>query len=217
MKPVNTGQQADVQRVQEADSTQLNQAVSNPPAKAKSPDLRSIKKLDISPNLVKAYLINLTKTSLLVGALAGSFYLVQFLAGENPLTSILDEVGVPMIWVTRAALVAVGILLVLTIFDTLTLTSYELVFEGDSLKYSYGNFVKVTKETDIANTIRVNYKEYDPFKLGEIIVGFTDTEQPTLRVEYVDNVKYKCELVNKLISLKRAEQVQEIEEKGVLE
>ncbi|MFH1668524.1 MAG: hypothetical protein ABIA62_01205, partial [Candidatus Woesearchaeota archaeon] len=179
--------------------------------------LEDMKRLDISPDLIKAYLINLAKTCLLIGALAGSMYLVKYIAGENPLASILDDIGVPFIWVTRAAMAAIGLMLVLTIFNTLTLTSYELVFEGDRLKYSYGNFIKVTKETDIVNTIRVNYNEYSPLKLGEIIVGFTDTDQPNLRVQYVDDVKYQCDLVNKLINLKRAQQVQKIEETGVVE
>ncbi len=178
--------------------------------------MEELDRLDISPNLVKAYLSDLTKTCLMICAISAGIYLGIYLAGEEVLTDMLARIGVPFVWLTWAAMVALGVLFVLTIFKTLQLTSYELLFEGKTLKYSYGNFVKVTKEADMTTTISVNYKEYSPFKLGELIVTFTDAGQPALRVQYVDDAKYQCDMVNKLINLRRAQQVQKIEETGVV-
>ncbi|MBU2560853.1 MAG: PH domain-containing protein [Nanoarchaeota archaeon] len=169
-------------------------------------DTQDIERLDISPSLIEAYLINIGKAILLIAALIGAFYFVQYLVGENPFISIFETLGLPWVWVTRIVVACIAVYLVLIIFSTLSLTSYELIFEGDTLTYSYGSFFKVTKSTPIANIVRVNFKEYNPLKLGDIVVEFTGTEVKELKVQYVSDAKRKCEWINKLISLKRSEQ-----------
>ncbi|MBN1544762.1 PH domain-containing protein [Candidatus Woesearchaeota archaeon] len=182
-------------------------------------DAQETERLDISPSLVQAYLLNVGKAILLVAALIGAFYFVQYIVGENPFISIFETLGLPLVWVMRIVVACIAAYLVLIIFSTLSLTSYELVFEGDSLTYSYGSFFKVTKSTPVANIVRVNFKEYHPLKIGDIVVGFTGTEEKTLTVQFVSDARQRCELINKIIMIRmeRLEQVGEIKmEKEVL-
>jgi hypothetical protein len=164
-----------------------------------------MEKLDIYPNLMAAYAINLGKALVFVAALVGAFYFVEYIVGTNPFIDILDTLGIPLVWANRAIIVAIGIYFALTFFDTLSLTSYELIFEGDTLSYSYGSFIKVMKSTKMSNMIRANFNEYKPLKLGEMTVELTGTEEKVLKVRFVGSVREKCGLVNKLIELKKYE------------
>ena len=180
-------------------------------------NLEDMKRLDVSSNLIVAYLINMGKALLLIAGLVGVFYLVQYLMGVNPFVDILDTVGIPLVWATRTAIACMGIFLFLIFLDTLSLTSYELVFEEDSLSYSYGSLFKRTKTTPTASIVRVNFKEYSPFKLGDILVEFTDTEERDLKIRYVSEAKQQCDLINKLMNFKKSQQTEEIITQGVIE
>jgi len=182
----------------------------------KEENLEEIQRLEISSDLVKAYLINMTKSLIFIAALVGVFYFVIYILGENPFVDAFNTLGIPLVWGKWAFIAFAALFLVSALLNTLSLTSYGLVFEADNLKYSYGGFFKATKSTPIANIIRVNFKEYKPLQLGDIVVDFTGTEEKTLRVQYVSNAKHQCELINKLMNLKKSEQVEEISEKGVL-
>jgi hypothetical protein len=63
--------------------------------------------------------------------------------------------------------------------------------------------------------VRVNFKPYSPARLGDIIVELTGTEEKTLTVPYVSKAEARCGLINKLISLKKSEQAEEINNGGV--
>ena len=168
--------------------------------------LEDVEKLEILPSLIKAYIINMGKTLLLVAALAGAVYLVQYIVGTNPFEEMFSALGIPMVWVMRSIMAIIAILLILTFFSTLSLTSYSLLFEAGSLKYSYGSFFKVTRSTPISNVIRVNFKEYFPFRIGDIVLELSGTEDRTLRIRYVSDVRHKAELINRLISLRNGVQ-----------
>ncbi|MBW2971932.1 hypothetical protein KY359_02750, partial [Candidatus Woesearchaeota archaeon] len=56
---------------------------------------QGVERLDISSSLVNAYVINVGKALLLIGALIGAFYLVIFIVGENPFAGILETIGIP--------------------------------------------------------------------------------------------------------------------------
>jgi hypothetical protein len=173
-------------------------------------------RLTISSGLVQAYAINLGKIFIFLAALAAAYFAVLHFMGTDPFTQVFEDAGLPIIWVSRGIIAGIAILLVLAIFDTLSLTSYSLVFQGDTLSYSYGSFIKVTKSTPISNIIRVNFREYAPLKIGDLIVELTGTEEKNIKVQYVTDVKSNCELVNKLVKLKESEEDEEIREKGVL-
>jgi hypothetical protein len=179
--------------------------------------LEEIERLEVSSSLMTAYLINMGKAIIFVAGLIGAFYLVLYITDTNPFIGMFETIGIPIVWATRVAIACIGIFLALAFFDTLALTSYRLVFEEDALSYSYGGFFKTTKSTPIANIVRVNFKEYKPLKLGDIIVEFTGTEEQILKVKYVSHAKEQCELVNKLISLKKSQKTEEIIEKGGVE
>lgn len=170
------------------------------------PPLDDIEKIEIAPDLIKAYIINMGKAIIFVAAIAGAVYLVQYLAGTNPFVDIFNTLGIPMVWVTRAIIAIIAIFFIITFFSTLSLTSYSLVFEADTLKYSYGSFFKVTRSTPISSVIQVNFKEYSPAKLGDIILELSGTEEKTLKVEYVPDAGYQAGLINRLIRFKTSEQ-----------
>ncbi|MFC1741052.1 hypothetical protein ACFL3V_00765 [Nanoarchaeota archaeon] len=178
-------------------------------------DTTDLERLDISSNLVAAYLINLAKACLLIAAMIGAFYLVQYILGENPFIDLFKTVDIPIVWAMRAVYGLIAAYLLVVIFSTLSLTSYELVFEGDTLKYSYGSIFKVENETKSANIIRTNYKEYSPFKLGEIEIEMTGTEKDKVVVKYVSEAKEQCGLINQLMTLKKSEEMDEVKGKGV--
>lgn len=178
-------------------------------------DISDLQRLVVSPNLMKAYLLNLLKAVIFIAGTIGAFYFIILIAGENPFIEIFETIGIPFLWVKWALTGFFALFFILIIFNTLSLTSYELIFEGDTLTYSYGSFFKVTKSTEIANTIRVNYKEYKPMKIGDIIVGFTDTDKKDIVVQYVDKVKEQCDIINKIIHFKQAQEAQEMLENGV--
>ncbi len=178
--------------------------------------LYGMKRLEVSSSLVKAYLINMGKSFAFIGSLMGSFYLTKYFLGSNPFEDVFSTIGIPMDWVVYAILGFFALLLVITIFNTIALTSYSLVFEGDALTYSYGSFFKITKSTEIVNIIRVNFVEYRPFRVGDVVVEFTDTEERTLKVQYVSDAKEQCDLISKLITLKKSQKTQEVLEKGVV-
>lgn len=180
------------------------------------PRLEQIQRLEISSSLVKAYMINMGKAFFFVVAMAASIYLIQYYAGADMFKDAFDTIGLPIVWLTRAVVAFIGIFFLITIFSVVSLTSYSLIFEGDNLTYTFGSFFKVTKSTPIANIVRVNYVEYYPWKLGDIIVELTGTEEKSLKVQYVSNSKFQCELVNKLINLKKADLVNEISARGVV-
>ena len=180
------------------------------------PKLEQIHRLEISSSLVKAYLINMGKAFFFVAAMAGSIYLFQYYAGADMFKDAFDTIGIPIVWLSRAVIAFIGIFFLITLFSVLSLTSFSLVFEGDNLTYSFGSFFKVTKSTPISNIIRVNYIEYYPWKMGDIVVEMTGTEEKNLQIQYVTNAKFQCELVNKLINLKKADLVNEITARGVV-
>lgn len=169
------------------------------------PPLEDIEKLEIRPDLVKAYILNMGKAVLLVAALAGAVYLVQYLAGTDPFADIFSTLGIPVVWAGRAVIAIIAVFFILTFFGTLSLTSYSLVFEGDKLKYSYGSFFKVTRSTPISSVVRVNFREYGPLSLGDLYLELSGTQDSTLKVQYVSDVGYHAGLIHKLIGLKMSE------------
>jgi len=179
-------------------------------------NLSQMEKLDVSPNLIYAYLMNMSKSIILVAAVIGVFYFLEYVAGSNPFLTVFEILTIPIEWVMRGVIVCIAVYFALTFFDTLSLTSYELIFEGDLLSYSYGNFLKKTESTKIANITNVNFKEYAPFKIGEINVELTGTEEKDIKVRYVKSAKGKADLINKLVALKKAELAEEIRERGVV-
>jgi hypothetical protein len=182
----------------------------------KDADLRSVERLEIYSDLIKAYFINMGKAVIFIVFLFALFFALEYFSGTNPFLDMFDTLGIPLLWVTRAIMISIGFFLVISLLNTTALTSNGLVFQGDTLTYSYGSFFKVTKSTPISNITRVNYKKYGPLKLGDIMVEITGTEEALIKVQYVSDVKYKCELINKLANLKKAENSEEVREKGVL-
>jgi len=182
----------------------------------KAADLRNVEKMEIFSDLMKAYLINMGKAVIFIAFIFGLFFALEYFSGTNPFLDMFDTLGVPMLWVTRAIIISIGFFLILSFFNTTALTSNGLVFQGDTLTYSYGSFFKVTKSTPISNITKVNYRKYAPLKLGDIMVEITGTEETLIKVQYVSDVKNKCELINKLANLKKAENSEEVREKGVL-
>lgn len=166
---------------------------------------QDMQRLVVRSNLVAAYMINMFKALLLVGGLIGAYFLVLHVLGENPFGGVLDIVNVPLVWVTRGIMFVLGIVFVAIIFNTLSLTSYELVFEGDSVRYSYGSVFKISRSTDITNIFRVNYQQYSMSRLGDIVVELTGTTDKKITVQYVGNVAGKAEIINKLVRFKKSE------------
>ena len=179
--------------------------------------MEDIEKLEIRSDLVKAYLINMTKSIIFVAALIGVFYFVIYILGENPFVDAFRTMNIPLVYGKYAFICFAAIFFMSALFNTLSLTSFGLIFEGDTLVFSYGSLFRVTKSTPISNIIRVNYRKYMLGKMGDLFVEFTGTQENRLRVQYVSDVEHKCDLVNKLISLKKSEQEEEIREKGVEE
>ena len=182
----------------------------------KQQDLRSMDRLDVSSDMLKAYLINMGKAIFFIVFIFALFYLLKYFAVINPFIDMFNEFGIPLAQVLYAIYGAIVIFILISMMDVHALTSNSLVFEGDNLTYSYGSIFKMTKSTPIANITKVNYNEYTPFKLGDVVVEFTGTEEASIKVQYVSNVKYKCELMNKLMNLKKAELAEEVREKGVV-
>ncbi len=165
----------------------------------------------VSPSLISAYLLNMGKAVFFIAALVGAFYLVQHLAGSNPFAEAFGFFGIPLLWGFRAFVVLSGLMLVLAFFSTLSLTSYELVFDGNNLAYSYGSFFKITRSTPVTNIIRVNFREYSPSSLGDITVELTGTEEKEIKVQFVSKAKEKCERINSLINQKKSAAVQQVD------
>jgi len=180
------------------------------------PKLGEIKRIVITSSLVKAYLLNMGKAFLLIGALGGVVYALPFIVGANPFVEVFETIGIPVIWLTRSTIALIAAFLVTIFFTTLGMSSYKLVFEGDTLTYSYGSFIKVTKSTSISNIIGVNFYEYSPLKVGDLMIEFTDTREGILTIPYINKAKYQCDLINKLMTFKRIEREDEIREKGVV-
>ena len=180
-------------------------------------NLSDIERLEIRSDLVKAYLINMTKSTIFVAALIGVFYFVIYILGENPFVDAFHTMNIPLVYGRYAFISFIALFFISALFNTLSLTSFGLIFEGDTLIFSYGSLFRVTKSTPITNIIRVNYRKYALGKMGDIFVEFTGTQENRLRVQYVSDVEHKCNLVNKLISFKKSEQAEEIREKGVEE
>jgi hypothetical protein len=174
-------------------------------------DLAEIEKIDISPSLMVAYLINIGKALIFMAVLAGAYSFVNYFAGTNLFLDTLNDIGIPLVWATRAAIIFFGAFLALAFFLTLSLTSYEFIFEGDTLTYSYGSFFKTTRSTPIANIIRVNFHKYLLSGLGDIELELTGTEEKLIKVQYVRNAQNQCDLINKLINLKKSDVVQNID------
>jgi hypothetical protein len=179
-------------------------------------DLKAIERIEISPSVISAYLLELSKAFLIIASVVGAYFLVIFLAGEDPFVGILETLGIPAMWAIRAFIALSCLLIVAVFFNALSLTSYSLFFEGDSITYSYGSFFKVTDTTKIANITSVNFKPHSPLKLGDIIVELSGTEVKSVTVQYVSNAKQQSELINKLIIFKKSQQVEEINENGVV-
>jgi hypothetical protein len=178
--------------------------------------LGNIETIRVSPSLINAYLIELSKALLIIGSVVGAYFLVRYLAGEDPFVGILDTLGIPVVWAIRALIALACLLLVAVFFSTLSLTSYSLFFEGDSLTYSYGSFFKATNTTKIANITSVNFKPHSVLKLGDVVVELSGTEVKSVTVQYVAKAKDVSELINKLVIFKKSQQVEEINQKGVV-
>jgi hypothetical protein len=116
-----------------------------------------------------------------------------------------------MVWLTRAAYVLIALFFLGAIFSTLSLTSYEVIFDGDTLNYSYGSFLKVSRSTPISNIMRVNFKEYSPLNIGELTLELTGTEDKSLKVQFVGDVKYTCEKINGLVNSKKSATLQQVD------
>ncbi|MBW2965298.1 hypothetical protein KY363_07615, partial [Candidatus Woesearchaeota archaeon] len=157
-------------------------------------NLQDIQRIVVRSNLVAAYMINMLKALLLVGGLIGAYFLVLRILGENPFEGVLDIVGIPFAWVTQGIMFVLGIVFVAIIFNTLSLTSFELVFEGDSVKYSYGSFFKISRSTDMTNVVRVNFQEYSMSRLGNLEVELTGSQDRKVIVQYVGKVSEKADM-----------------------
>jgi predicted PurR-regulated permease PerM len=169
-----------------------------------------IDRLVVSSALVKAYVINMGKSILFVAALAGIYFTALYFLGFNPVLDALEKIGVSAAWAIRGVIAIIAAYFIIIIFSVSSLASFELVFEGDNLTYSYGSFFKTTKTTSITNIIRVNYKLYSPMKIGDLVLELTGTDDKTLVVQYISRAKENCEIINKLISFKRSQELDSI-------
>ena len=168
-------------------------------------------KIFISPSIVSAYLLNIGKAVFFIAALVGAFYLVQYLVGSNPFLDVIDFIGVPMVWLQRAAYALIALFFISAFFSTLSLTSYELIFDGNTLNYSYGSFIKVSRSTQVSNIIRVNFKEYSPLSLGEMTLELSGTEDKSLKLQFVGKVKDKTARINSLINQNKSSTLQKVD------
>ncbi len=168
-------------------------------------------KIFISPNLVAAYIINIGKAVLFIAAVIGAFYFVQYLVGSNPFVEIIEFIGIPMVWLERAAYALIALFFLSAFFSTLSLTSYELIFDGNNLNYSYGSFIKVSRSTQVSNIIRVNFKEYSPLSLGELTLELSGTEDKSLKLQFVGKVKENADLINNLINQNKSATLQRVD------
>ncbi|MBW2967471.1 hypothetical protein KY362_03215 [Candidatus Woesearchaeota archaeon] len=166
--------------------------------------------LVVSPSLVKSYLVNTLKDVFLLGSLFAALYFVDMFVGREFFEDAFQTLGVPFVWTMYILIGLVVIVFGATFFSTLSLTSYELIFTGDKVKFSYGSFLKVTKETKIANIVRVNYKGYGYLGLGDILVELSGTEEKNMKVRYVSSAKDVCEQVNDLVRMKKGEQAADV-------
>lgn len=168
-------------------------------------------KIFVSPSLVSAYLINIGKAVFFIAAIIGAFYLVQYLVGVNPFLDIVEFIGIPMVWLERAAYALIAIFFISAFFSTLSLTSYELIFDGNTLNYSYGSFIKVSRSTQVSNIIRVNFKEYSPLTIGDLNLELTGTEDKALKLQFVSDVKTQAEMINSLINKEKSKTLQKVD------
>ena len=47
-------------------------------------------------------------------------------------------------------------------------------------------------------------------KIGDLVLELTGTDDKTLVVQYISRAREKCELINKLISFKKSQQMEEL-------
>ena len=161
----------------------------------------------ISSALIKAYVINMGKSILFVAALAGIYFTALHFLGFNPVLDALEKVGVSAAWALKGTIAIIAAYFVIIIFSVSNLASFELIFEGDTLSYSYGALFKTTKTTRISNIIRVNYKRYSPMKIGDIVIELTGTDDKNLVVQYISRAKENCEIINKLVNFKKSQEM----------
>lgn len=174
-------------------------------------------KLVVSSSLVKAYLINMSKSLILLGILVGAYFGIERILGFNPVLYGLDLIHVSPDLALKVVIGLVAGYLTLIIFDASKLASSELVFEGDFLTYSYGALIKTTKTIHITNIIRVNFKEYSLLKVGDLIIELTGTDDKTLIIQYVSHVERNCGIINELINFKKYQQMEAINEESIEE
>jgi len=167
-------------------------------------------KVDVYPDLISAYLINMGKALILVGGIVGMYFLAIRLLATNPFIDALNTIGVDPVWGMRGAFAAIGIYFFLVLMDTLSLTSYGLVFADNNLTFSYGNIFKVRKTVPFSAVLRVNFNAYSPFKFGDVLVELTGTEIKQVKVRYVANAAAVCQQINQMIRQTVSQKISEV-------
>ncbi len=168
----------------------------------------------VKSNLVAAYMLNMFKAILLIGGLIGAYFLILNLLGEDPINGVLDIIDIPFIWVTQGVAGIMALVFIGIIFNTLSLTSYQIIFDGNNVTYSYGNFFKVTRSADITNVLRVNFREYSPSRLGDISIELTGTGDRTIKVQYVGHAARQADIINNIISARKSSSLSRIDSRG---
>jgi hypothetical protein len=169
------------------------------PGEEKLPD-----KLVVSSNLLKAYLVHTLGDLAVIGTIYGAYYLVSKYGGLDLFSDMFDLVGIPMSWAFYAFIIFAALLFVVTFFKVMNLTSYSVIFEGDTMSFSYGSILKVSKTVPITNLARVNFDLYSISKTGDLTVSFSGTNERELKLSYIDDVAKTSEIILKILVAKRS-------------
>ena len=159
--------------------------------------------ISITPSILKAYLVNMSKAVMFIAAIMGSHYAVVYLVGENPYPEILKTLGIPMDFALQFLVVCAGIFLVLIIFHSISIGVNSAKVKGKSLTYSYGILLKRSNEVAFTNIVKVNFNPYPLSKTGDLKIHLSGTAEDLILIPYVGKVEEKCVMINDLIQSAR--------------
>jgi len=176
----------------------VSSSVSSPKLSSSSFHESSDNSLFVSPSLIKAYAANLTKILFLFATVVGAYFIASGFVGQEYIVSMLKQVGVSLSLVKNISIGIASVILVLTIFDTTSLSSIGLSLRGRNFTFSHGNFFKSTQTFHLSSIIRVNYREYWPLKTGVLTLELSGTTLKKIEVPYASRVREVCRHIDRL-------------------